>query len=81
MTKPISFTVHKNNAEQRKRHAKSKALVACAKDLAQDKQVAGYVIFTFTANEATSVSYDAGHLPVRVLPEFVKQKILSLIEG
>lgn len=81
MTKVVSLTVHKNNIEQKRRHAKSKDMVARAKELARDKDVSGFVILCYDKDERASLSYDAGHMSPLALPEFLKQKILKYMNS
>lgn len=43
----VSLTVHRNTLARKRRHDLAKALVASAKDMAQPKDIEGYVIVVF----------------------------------
>lgn len=76
MSEVRNFAVHKNTADKREAREQSANLVADAKLIAADKQVAGYAIVAWTKDWQHSCAYaTGGTLPGLMVGPYAKQVI------
>lgn len=77
MSKIVNLTVHKNNRDQIRRHRTSRNMVSVAKQLAVRKDVVGYALVSWNADEDAEVEFSIHDTKVSTnsLPEFVRGAI------
>ena len=75
MTKTVSLTVHKNNADQRKRKEIREDMHGSVKTLQRELAVSGYAIFAWDDDGNSNVYWESGHIPGQALPAFVSETL------
>ena len=75
MSKPVSLTVHRNNADRRRRKETRQYLKDDVAKALRNIEVSGFALVVWNDEHDADAYWHAGNLPGSVVPEFTVQTI------